>query len=167
MALTTKDVAAAAGVAEGTIFRAFESKDELVMEAIQAAFHPGEFLGELDAIDRELPLRERLTELLRLTQDRFRSSFSLMRAIGMMGPPRAEHNREWQPKIYRGMADVLAPSADGLRLPPAQVACICRMLAFASENPHFTDDFEYTPELLASILLDGVLTTTDKERACC
>lgn len=160
LAVTTKEVAQAAGVAEGTIFRAFGSKDELVMEAIQAAFSPDEYIAELAAVDQSLPLEDRVAELIRLTKERFRKSFTLMRAVGMIGPPGARHSQDHAEQLHAAMRSVLEGLDDEpLRVPPAQVASLCRMLAFATENPRMNDgDFDFSPELLTQILLHGVRT---------
>jgi AcrR family transcriptional regulator len=52
--VTTKDLAAAAGVAEGTIFRVFESKDDLVLAAARSVFARTDHLDELEAISPRL-----------------------------------------------------------------------------------------------------------------
>ncbi|WP_181873980.1 TetR/AcrR family transcriptional regulator, partial [Tsukamurella tyrosinosolvens] len=65
---TTKQIAAAAGVAEGTIFRVFDSKEDLLDAVMTESFDPAPLLAEIDAIDPALSLRDRLyrfTELVR------------------------------------------------------------------------------------------------------
>ena len=57
--VTTKQIATAAGVAEGTIFRVFTDKTELIQAAISTAFDPDRTLADLGAIDMGLPLYER------------------------------------------------------------------------------------------------------------
>ena len=50
---TTRDLAKKAGIAEGTIYRHFESKDELVRDLFRD--HYFRFGGELDRIQAETP----------------------------------------------------------------------------------------------------------------
>lgn len=64
--VTTRELAEAAGVAEGTLFRVFDDKQTLVREAIAAALDPGEFVAELGAIELTRPVEERLGTAIRL-----------------------------------------------------------------------------------------------------
>ena len=57
---TTKLIAEAAGIAEGTIFRSFSTKDELFDAVLEREFDPEAFLVLIAEIDPALPLRDRL-----------------------------------------------------------------------------------------------------------
>ena len=89
--LTTRQVAEAAGIAEGTVFRAFGSKEELVQACAAAVFDTSDVLAELRGIDRSLSLDERLAAAVTIMQihvERIIGVLSTLRSTGAMPPRR-------------------------------------------------------------------------------
>src|SRR5215472_9948031 len=64
-AVKTSEIAAAAGIAEGTLFRAFKDKQALFVACLHATLESDDELAKIKAVDRSLPLGERLAEAVR------------------------------------------------------------------------------------------------------
>jgi len=58
--VSTRQIARAAGVAEGTIFGVFSDKNTLLVTALTSALDPQPTLDAITAIDRRVDLRARL-----------------------------------------------------------------------------------------------------------
>ncbi|MGN6782698.1 MAG: TetR/AcrR family transcriptional regulator [Marmoricola sp.] len=156
--VTTRQIAEAAGVAEGTIFRVFDSKDDLVLAALERGMDIEPFLDDLAAIDATLPLRPRLLELVRRLQHRFEGVFALMTAMGMVGPPRSHrHTADGRQRADALMVALVEPDADRLRCTPAELVHVLRLLTFSGTHPHLSDGRLLSPEHIVSLVLDGAL----------
>lgn len=165
-AVTTRQIAEASGIGEGTIFRVFDDKAELIDACLTAAFDQTPTLALFAAIDRSLPLHARLVAAVRILQDRLLSVVELLIALGFPGPPENEDRHRMDPRARFGhgqlldaIAALLEPDHARLRLTPVETARIARLLTFAASHPKITDSEPMAAEQIVSVLLYGVLAT--------
>ena len=156
---TTKLVAEAAGIAEGTIFRVFPSKEELFDAVLDAEFDPEPFLAAVARIDPDDPLRERLVAVTTLLQRRFISIFQLMIALAVPKPPDRLRTHELRHRLAtEGVISVLKPDAERFRVPPEEVVRLLRLLTFSASHPHISEGRPMRPGDIVDVILHGTLT---------
>jgi len=157
-ATTTRLIAEAAGVAEGTIFRSFATKDELFDAVIEQEFDPGPFLDAISRIDLQLPLEQRLVEAVSLLQRRFVQIFQLMIALGVRRPPSSIGAPELRERLAKqGLGRLVEPDADRFRVETQEVVQLIRLLTFSGSHPHISDQRMLSAEQIVDVVLHGTL----------
>lgn len=167
--LSTREIASAAGVAEGTIFRAFETKDELIKAVVGEAMRPTATLTALADLEAGHTLEQRVTAVLEiLTTDlqRVRALFSHLAKAGFgsghgphphpHGPGGPDPRKDARSEVFRATTAALEPYADALSVPPTTAARLLTALAFASNFTLDSVESSPSPDALASLVLHGI-----------
>lgn len=166
-AATTREIAEAAGVAEGTLFRAFGTKEDLVCAAMEQAFEPTPVIAQLAAIDAALPLRERLVVAVGVIQARYLEVFELMHAMGIVHPPDSATGHRhagpgahasagpWRQQMLERLVDLVEPDSEQLRVSADELVDLIVLLSFAGSHHTLTQGRILAPDTIVDVLLDG------------
>lgn len=160
-AVTTAKIARAAGIGEGTIFRVFADKDELLQACVAEALSPEHAVRELDAIDVSQPLPDRLAEAAEALQAHMSRMGAIIGSLGHRGGKhpgtvRGAGREESTARIRTALTDLLEPERATLRRPPEQIAALFFGLLFV--QPRTDDEPDMTPAELVDVFLHGALT---------
>jgi AcrR family transcriptional regulator len=159
LAVTTSQIALAAGVAEGTLFRVFPDKDALIQAAMATAFDPRPTELELEKIDPSLPLREQLVAAVEIIGGRVAQVWQLISMTGVFPQSRTTNSpaaSEHETRLRVQLAGFFERHRSEIRCEPADAARILRMMSFAGMHPRITENQPLTAHEVVTVLLDGI-----------
>ncbi len=153
--ITTRQIAEAACIAEGTIFGVFRDKDAVIRAVVEAALDPEPAEQAIAAIDETLPFEEQLVAAVRIMQDRVTKIWRLISSVGDAGlPPKP-------PADSAALAAIFKAGHGRLRVEPIVAARQLRALTLAVSHPMLFVDAPMGPRRIVALLLDGI-----RERRC-
>ncbi|GAB3881035.1 TetR/AcrR family transcriptional regulator [Kibdelosporangium lantanae] len=159
-AVTTSQIARAAGIGEATVFRAFTDKDELLDACIVEALRPETALDAIAEIPLDLPLAERLIEAadaLSAHLTRMGAVLSALHASGYRRQRKPHGGRDGRSEsltaIREALTDLFTPETDQLRMPPEHLAVMVTHVLMARGRSALPDG--PTTAQIVDVLLHG------------
>ncbi|MFD1934142.1 TetR/AcrR family transcriptional regulator [Nonomuraea mangrovi] len=136
-AVTTSQIARAAGIGEATIFRVFSDKEELLDACMAEALRPDHAVEQIASIPMDQPLADRLAE----AADALGGHLERIGAVAGALMASGHHRRDPAPApprrrgpstdLIRATADLFEPEAASLRAPAEQIAALFLDLRFS------------------------------------
>ena len=161
--VTTAEMAQAADIAEGTIFRVFPDKAALIYEAVKASMDPTPVAEAIRAIGPAAPMRAQLAEAVRVLRDHFNQMMALgesLRSVSALAGARQRDVgrliKESSSVISTALGELFERHRDELRVPPSTATAAFRGLVFASAHPLLPPRERLAMEETVSILLSGI-----------
>ena len=160
VSVTSRELADAAGVAEGTLFKVFDTKENL-LRALAAkeggmADAVGEWLATVDAAS--MTLEDLVHGIIHSAIAQYRRSFELFYALGpYMDSPDRESIVQFEREL-QSWIEALRPHAAKLRTSPESAASILRMHAVAASDITAVWGQPISPAEHADIFLHGITT---------
>lgn len=156
--VSTAEIAEAAGIAQGTIFRVFPTKESIIDAIFADAFDRAAVRTELGGLEPVADLAERMRQIVAVLLRRNRRIVSLFNALGARRPPNmgeAGHRARWEQSLA-DIAALLEPDRAQLRMAPPEAARLLQSLVIALSGPLISQRPDYSPEAIVDLVLNGI-----------
>lgn len=167
--VSTKAIAEAAGIAEGTIFRVFPTKEAIIDAIFEDAFDHESRRHEIAAIDLNADLETRLVALATILQRRIRRIQDLLAAVGLRrlkSMHKRKNGKRHDPNLT-GITAIIEPDRDRLRVPPQEAARLLFAIVMAMTNPMMGGRSDIDPKEIVALLLNGVAARPSSKGSKC
>jgi AcrR family transcriptional regulator len=151
-AITCRQIAVAAEIAEGTIFRVFTDKDELLLAAFDRELDLAPLEAAIRAIDTTLPFEQRLIEATALVQRRVVDIWQLVSKLGPILHDRAKRPLD----DSTALAEIFASEQDRLTVDATDAARMLRAFTFSLTHPMIAAEQKPAHEIV-SVFLHGII----------
>jgi AcrR family transcriptional regulator len=149
-AVTSRQLAGAAGVSEGTIFNVFADKDELLAAALEAALDQGPLERSIAEIDRAAGFPEQLVAATRLIQHRIVDIWQLLSSLGT----RPEESNRPLP-ISAELTALFERHTGHITVDPVEASRLLRALTLSLTHPLLAPD-ALDADRIVHLFLHGV-----------
>ncbi len=169
LTFTTQEVADAAGIAEGTLFRVFPTKADLVQAVIEQVLDPTTVCRQLSQL-RPNSLDEAVSQVIDLLGSSVKNTSAFFASLHARGekpptPPagddctRDQHRTAQERRaqqVHEAITTVLQPFAADLRTTPEVAASHLRTLVMAIHHPFLSDRSITDGDEVTALLLHGI-----------
>jgi AcrR family transcriptional regulator len=155
--VTTRHVADAAGIAEGTLFRVFPDKDSLLEAVVERVLDPEPLEQALAAIDAGRALADVVTAAAAASQRRGEDVWRVLSRVGKRSEEQARRPMADSPALIR----LFEEHRDELTVSPRVAARHLRALTLAMSHPLLVER-PAPPKEIARLFLHGAA----KEHGC-
>lgn len=173
-AVTTKELAERAGVAEGTLFSVFPDKRSLIEGAIAVHMDPAPLEADIAGIDRDRDLVSQVAAAMHLISDRTDEVVALVvvlhTLVGHEPKPADSGARSsmlnWSETIRSAVTELLSEHPDELRIPPDRVAAALLGLVVAARRPFAGRRDILSVDEIVDVVLFGALKGAKGSASC-